>query len=95
MEGPPLLCPYLLFNPGPASRCSCLSLPAVLQGYRKPAIESYRCAVDHLELPPSDLMLIDDRQPNVEGARTAGLQAILFKDAAQLETELKAAGLVF
>lgn len=66
-----------------------------LQGLRKPSSESYECAVQHLGVPGSNLLLIDDRKPNVEGARSAGLQAIHFQSADQLEAELRKAGLEF
>lgn len=85
----------------PRTRCSlglctvCHSPGACLQGHRKPAPGSFQCAVEHLGLPPSDLLLIDDRLPNVEGARQAGLQAIQFASALQLDAELRAAGLAF
>jgi hypothetical protein len=66
-----------------------------LQGHRKPSPESFQSAVQHLQLPSSDLLLIDDRQPNVDGAKSMGLQAIKFENAAQLEVDLREFGLVF
>jgi beta-phosphoglucomutase-like phosphatase (HAD superfamily) len=65
------------------------------QGHRKPSLESFQCAIQHLQLPSSDLLLIDDRQPNVDGATSAGLRAVKFESAGQLEADLKEAGLVF
>ncbi|GAB4818714.1 hypothetical protein N2152v2_005760 [Parachlorella kessleri] len=53
-------------------------------GHRKPSPESFHCAVSHLQVPSSDLLLIDDRQQNVAAARAAGLQAIRFESAEQV-----------
>ena len=78
-------------QPAPASA----SVLAPLQGHRKPAPESFAAAVRHLGLPGDELLLIDDRQPNVDGARSVGLCAIRFQSAPQLEAELRAAGLEF
>lgn len=72
-----------------------VSCAGPMRGHRKPALESYASAVAHLGRPASELILVDDRMPNVEGARAAGLQAIHFQDAAQLERELRQSGLVF
>lgn len=67
-----------------------------MQGYRKPAKEAYTSAVEALGVPAADLVFIDDRQVNVDGALAAGFGgAILFKGAAELEQQLKARGLVF
>lgn len=72
-----------------------VSCTGPMRGHRKPSPESYACAATHLGRPPSELLLVDDRLPNVEGARAAGLQAIHFRDAATLERELRQSGLVF
>ena len=42
---------------------------------------------------PSELLLIDDAVRNVEAARAAGWQALLFRDAAQCARELQALGI--
>lgn len=64
----------------------------IAQGLRKPSPEAYAAAVAHLGLPPSRLIFVDDRQANVEGALAAGIPAIRFESAAQLEAELLARG---
>jgi 2-haloacid dehalogenase len=51
-----------------------------------------RAIYDHLtaryQIAPSATLFIDDHRPNVEGARQAGLQAILFRSAADCRRQL-------
>jgi epoxide hydrolase-like predicted phosphatase len=56
---------------------------------RKPEKQIYDLTVQKLRLNPKECILIDDRMSNVEGAKAAGLEGILFKDATQLENDLK------
>lgn len=56
---------------------------------KKPDVAIYRHVVRKLNLDPSECVFIDDRMPNVMGARKAGMKAILFKNAEQLEKDLK------
>lgn len=62
---------------------------------RKPALDAFECVAATLQLPPSGLIFVDDRQPNVEGAAAAGMDAIRFESAAQLERDLLQRGLQF
>lgn len=63
---------------------------------RKPAAGAYAAAVSHLQVPPAQLIFVDDRQPNVDAAAAAGLKAIKFSGCAEaLEAELKQLGLDF
>jgi FMN phosphatase YigB (HAD superfamily) len=48
-----------------------------------------------LQLPPHELVFVDDRKVNVDAARAVGMDAILFEGAAALERELAARGLTF
>lgn len=59
-----------------------------MQGLRKPSPESFAAVVSHLQLPPERLLFVDDRQANVDGALAAGIPAVKFESAAQLEAEL-------
>lgn len=68
--------------------------PPLLQGLRKPSAESYAAVVGHLGVPPGRLLFVDDRQANVDGALAAGIPALRFTDAQQLETELRARGVL-
>lgn len=66
------------------------------QGYRKPAAAAYEAAVSHLQLPPEQLIFVDDRQPNVDAAAAAGLKSIKFTGCATaLEQDLLSLGLQF
>lgn len=75
----------------------CCAFDCYPQGVRKPAREAYERAMAHLapRVPASQLLFIDDREVNIKGAQEAGLPALLFKGAEQLEADLKAAGLEF
>jgi glucose-1-phosphatase len=59
-----------------------------LLGYAKPSPVSYRNFCHVLGASPGECVFIDDRQLNIAGAIEAGLDAIFFRDAAQLEREL-------
>jgi putative hydrolase of the HAD superfamily len=63
-------------------------------GYEKPAPEVYEIAIRHTGLPPAAHLFIDDLPDNVEGARAAGMDAILHTDAASLREEFRRRGLV-
>jgi HAD superfamily hydrolase (TIGR01509 family) len=56
-------------------------------GFRKPSGEAYTALSD--AIGHRNLLLIDDRQPNIKGARQAGLEGILFVDAENLRNALK------
>lgn len=64
----------------------------VVQGLRKPSPESFAAVVNHLHLPADQLLFVDDRQANVDGALAAGIPAIKFESATQLEAELQRCG---
>ncbi|MFD0690041.1 HAD family hydrolase [Actinomadura fibrosa] len=53
----------------------------------KPDPRIYRHVADHLGVPPGDVVFIDDRHENVEGANAAGLRGLLFTGADQLRRE--------
>jgi HAD superfamily hydrolase (TIGR01509 family) len=55
----------------------------------KPEPEIYHCLFERYSLEPSESVFIDDNADNVEGARRVGMHAIQFKNAQQLEQELK------
>lgn len=63
-----------------------------MQGLRKPSSESFAAVVTHLQLPADQLLFVDDRQANVDGALAAGIPAIKFETAVQLEAELQRRG---
>lgn len=59
----------------------------------KPDPAIFALAQSRFGLPARELVFFDDHPVNVEAARAAGWQAVLFHDAAQAEAELRAAGL--
>jgi putative hydrolase of the HAD superfamily len=65
-----------------------LAFSSCYLGLRKPDIAIYRRALDILGSRPHRTLFIDDREENVEGARTAGMQAIRFTGAEALRNDL-------
>lgn len=59
----------------------------------KPDIAIYEKHARDFGLEPASTLFIDDSAANVEGARTAGWQSVLFTDAAQLRKDLASFGL--
>jgi putative hydrolase of the HAD superfamily len=57
-------------------------------GMVKPERAVFDAAVDRIQRRPGEVVLIDDRPANVEGAIRAGLRAVLFTSAEQLRSEL-------
>jgi epoxide hydrolase-like predicted phosphatase len=52
-------------------------------GLRKPDPRSYALVCARLGVEPARTVFLDDYEPNVEGARRAGLQAVLYRSNAQ------------
>jgi FMN hydrolase / 5-amino-6-(5-phospho-D-ribitylamino)uracil phosphatase len=53
-------------------------------GVRKPQAGFYRALLDRLGMSPAEVAFVDDRDVNVEGARSAGMAARRFVDAGDL-----------
>jgi putative hydrolase of the HAD superfamily len=60
----------------------------------KPDAGIYAHALARFGVPAGELLFIDDHAPNVEAARALGWQAVQFADAATLERDLVALGLI-
>ncbi len=60
----------------------------------KPSPAIYRLGLALVNLPAQNVVMIDDRLQNVEVARSIGMQAIQYVNAAQLKEELAALGVV-
>lgn len=56
----------------------------------KPDPRIYRILLERYQLEPAECLFIDDVPRNVEGARAAGMEGILFTSAADLRRELAA-----
>ena len=59
----------------------------------KPEPEIYRNAEEGLGVTPAEILFIDDREDNIDGAIAAGMQAIRYLDQDSFETEMEARGL--
>jgi epoxide hydrolase-like predicted phosphatase len=72
-------------NTYPRERIDALFDPVVISGevgLRKPLAPIYQLALERLDLPAGRVLFVDDAEPNVLGARTVGMQALLHADAA-------------
>jgi putative hydrolase of the HAD superfamily len=70
-------------------RCFDVFLSSCYLGVRKPDEAIYRRALDITQRKGEECLFIDDRALNLECAAELGMRTIQFKDAAQLERELK------
>ena len=61
-------------------------------GLIKPEPAIFALAAQRFGVPPHTLLFLDDHAPNVDAARAAGWQALVFHDAAQCERDLRRAG---
>ena len=59
----------------------------------KPDQKIYRDAIELAGVDASKIFFVDDRQENVQGARDAGIDAVLFESTQQLISELATRGL--
>jgi putative hydrolase of the HAD superfamily len=55
-------------------------------GVAKPAPEYFRFIIERLDLAPSDILFIDDHEPNVAAARGVGLNAAVFTATTKTST---------
>jgi epoxide hydrolase-like predicted phosphatase len=60
------------------------------EGLAKPDARLFRLAAERLGVRPEETVLVDDFIANVEGARAAGMKAILFKAGMDVRAALKA-----
>lgn len=63
-------------------------------GLIKPDREIYEHHAEKFGLEPTATLFIDDSQKNVDGAKAAGWQAVLFTDAARLHKDLEMLGVL-
>lgn len=52
---------------------------SAVEQIRKPDIRIYECLCQRYGLMPEQCLFFDDRQDNVDAAKTAGMEAVLFK----------------
>ena len=59
----------------------------------KPDVAIYNRLCEKFGLVKEECLFTDDKQINIDGARTAGMPAVLFTDARQFEEDLKEFGI--
>jgi len=62
-------------------------------GAMKPDPRIYQVAIERAGCRPEECFFTDDIEPYVEGARRAGMDAVQFQSAGQIERELEARGI--
>lgn len=60
----------------------------------KPQPEIFYGVCDDLHLPPEQILFLDDRVPNVEGALAIGMPAMLFDSLEQVKVKLRLDGIL-
>ena len=61
-------------------------------GLRKPELRAFAYIANELDLPVDELLFFDDLQENVDGAKAAGLQAVLVRTPEDVRNALEAIG---
>ena len=61
-------------------------------GYRKPAPEAFRYALEITQRTPEESLFLDDRPENIETAHRLGLRTLQVQDPGRLREELALAG---
>ncbi len=61
---------------------------------RKPTVESYQYVCREIGLAPEKVMFFDDREDNIAGAQSAGLQTVLVRDSQDVAQALEALDLL-
>jgi epoxide hydrolase-like predicted phosphatase len=59
-------------------------------GYAKPEAQAYEIVADRLGVRLDECIFTDDREPYCEGARSVGMQAVLYTGFNQFRSDLKA-----
>ena len=73
--------------------CFDIQVFSCAEGTRKPARKIYEDTVKKLSCKPQETIFIDDKPQMIEGAKKAGLNAILFASIGQVKKELLRFGL--
>jgi len=64
-------------------------------GHAKPEPEIYTHAISGLATPAEQILFLDDRQENIDGARAAGIQTLLYTTHDAFESEMLARGFAY
>jgi putative hydrolase of the HAD superfamily len=65
-----------------------VTILSCLEGTAKPGRKIYDLTLDQLGIPAGQALFIDDKQPNIDGAKQAGLQTIIFKNTEKFKKEI-------
>jgi epoxide hydrolase-like predicted phosphatase len=65
-----------------------ITVLSCLEGTAKPGRKIYDLTLDRLGIPAGQALFIDDKQENIEGAKQAGLQTILFKNTEKFKKDI-------
>jgi putative hydrolase of the HAD superfamily len=57
-------------------------------GFLKPDLRVYSFVAEKLGVKPSEIIFVDDKEENVDAAKKAGMNGIVFKNAVQLKSAL-------
>ncbi len=58
-------------------------------GFKKPEPGAYKHVLKALNAKPEEVVFIDNKEKNIDGAADLGIQTVHFKDAGQLKDELR------
>jgi putative hydrolase of the HAD superfamily len=68
-----------------------LVVDSAFVGMRKPDAEIYELTVERLGVPAGECLFVDDVELNCGAARSAGMSAVVYRDAEQAIAEIRAA----
>jgi putative hydrolase of the HAD superfamily len=63
-------------------------------GFLKPSAQAFQIALERMELPPCEVLFLDDGAVNVDAARSLGMAAHVVKNPAQAELALQEHGIL-
>jgi HAD superfamily hydrolase (TIGR01509 family) len=63
-------------------------------GFLKPSAQAFQIALERMELPPCEVLFLDDGAVNVDAARSLGMAAHVVKNPVQAESALKEHGIL-
>lgn len=78
-----------LFKPGELETYFDITIGSGDIGYAKPEARAYETAAEMLYVRLDECVMVDDRQEYVDGARAAGMQAVLYTSLPQVKGTLQ------
>lgn len=64
-------------------------------GYMKPHREIFEITIQKLGIPKEEIIFFDDRQKNIDGGKSVGLDSVLFTSPSQLQKYLQNEGFAY